>query len=208
MVDTLDAVEVAPLEIPDSGVEPGYEIAPAAVDVIGIAPIDDVVDGEWCVIDEPGPVLYMETETALSGIDTYQAPSPSMGAGDQPYRQPAPSYAPVQTVQGRPAPMRLSYTWITSWVDSLLDMFTLDWLFPDGPQRHTYGPVDYVFFAVPSRLGASAHYYLVNVCKLRMASETFDDSAEFVFSVPVYHKNRCENALNEIVGDQWRQVGG
>jgi hypothetical protein len=96
-----------------------------------------------------------------------------------------------------------------AWVDGLMGFLSFDWLLPVGRSGpRAYAPVDYLFYAVPSRFGADAHYHLVNVCKLKVASESFDDLAEYRFSVPVYQKKRCERALDEIVPKNWRRIGG
>jgi hypothetical protein len=193
-VDAPFVLDVAP------GVEPGFELAPIEP-MTPLAPLsNDVIDGDWRVIDspvtsikkplsfaEPMPMAQPETHSKTaqpSPLFAFRWPSFQMPT----FELPLPSFA---------------------WVDGLMGFLSFDWLLPVGRSGpRAYAPVDYLFYAVPSRFGADAHYHLVNVCKLKVASESFDDLAEYRFSVPVYQKKRCERALDEIVPKNWRRIGG
>lgn len=90
-------------------------------------------------------------------------------------------------------------------VSGLLGALTFDWLFGAPAQQSDYAMVDYATYTIASRHGAEVHYHLVNVCKIKVASETYTDNAEWMFSVPVYHHKRTERALDAL-GIEWRKV--
>lgn len=92
-------------------------------------------------------------------------------------------------------------------LSGLFAFLSFDWLFGGGSSSggRSRAAVDYVTYAVESRHGAEVHYHLANACKIKVASETYTDAGEMVFSVPVYHYKRTERALDAL-GVEWRKV--
>jgi hypothetical protein len=147
---------------------------------------------EWQV----GGTAQQPTGAAQSSTWVIQSPAPVAPCAPSRMHIAPPSFNGVLTVLLLPAAAlgSLLFGWLS-----------FDWLACDG--SHSYAPVDYATYAVPSKHGATLHYHLVNVCKIRVSGETYTDNAEFLFNIPIYHKGKTERTLNKL-GLEWRRING
>ncbi len=216
----------AQIEFPPAVIEP----EPLQVPEL---PTEDpnIVDGDWRIV-EPEPMQpaiapdWQPEPLTNPAMPTYQPEplqaSPNWGASAamQPTgKQQAATWSmpmPSPSMPQLPSRLPIVLPSIVGVLDVLLlpvaalgsllfGWLTFDWMV--GSSSHSYAPVDYATYAVPSKHGAATHYHLVNVCKIRVSGETYTDNAEFLLNVPIYHKGKTERALNKL-GLEWRRING
>jgi hypothetical protein len=210
-------IETEPLQVPDLPVED-----------------PNIVDGDWRIVDpqplQPGIVPEWQPEPLVNPVAPTYQPEPLQARPGWQVGAAAAAPQPTSTNQSVPWSSPLpapSASWLPSRLPIALPSFSgaldilllpvaalgnllfgwlsFDWM--TGSSAHGYAPVDYVTYAVPSKHGATTHYHLVNVCKIRVGSETYTDNAEFLFNVPIYHKGKTERALDKL-DLEWRRING
>lgn len=188
-----------------------------------------IVDGDWRVIDpepmQPAIVPDWQPEPLSNPVAPMYQPQPlqtnpiwdniatqQQVIGRKPATWSNPLSAPF--VPSLPSRIPITLPSFSGVLDVLLlpaaalgsllfGWLTFDWMV--GSSGHSYAPVDFATYAIQSKHGATTHYHLVNVCKIRVSGETYTDNAEFLFNVPIYHKGKTERALDKL-GLEWRRI--